>query len=111
MTIDIDGLVLGPCMDAFARPVVFIPRTSGVAQAQRGVFDAAYTAVTLEGEGVPTTQTTPVLGVRLSEWTPAPLKSDAIQIPATNQAFVIREVRPDGHGDAKLMLQLKGPIS
>jgi hypothetical protein len=103
--LDIDGLVLGPCMDAFGEPVTYTPK-GGSAFALTGVFDRQYLALDLldEQSGVATRK--PVLGVRAADF-PAgvqPLQSDQVTVPSVGLTYVVRTVKPDGHGHVLLEL-------
>lgn len=100
--IDWDSLVLGPCMATFGEPVTYTP-AAGVAFAITGVFDAQYADVVV-ADGLPITSNMPVLGVQLSQFATSPQQGDTLTIASTSQTFVVKEVRPDGHGSAKLML-------
>lgn len=102
--VDWDALVLGPCLAVFGDPVTFVP-VIGSPIAISGVFDEAYGEVVLDGE-VPITSESPVLGVRLSAFVAPPQQGDALVV--RNSRYVVREVRPDGHGGAKLMLNYAG---
>jgi hypothetical protein len=95
--------LLGACNDAFGEPVTYIPAT-GSPFAITGIFDQAYREVSLIEDAVPITTEQPVLGVRLSEFAAAPLQGDKLSIASVNATYIVREVRLDGHGHAKLML-------
>lgn len=100
-----DFYVLGPTFDVFAEPVNFFPKAGGGPIAGRGVFDQANKDLDLGGgSDVPTTTEIPTLGVRLSEFTTPPLQNDQVQIPSVNATYMVKEVRIDGHGWARLML-------
>lgn len=91
--------------------------TFGTAYAAVGVFDEQFIEVTPEGKG-PFSSTEaldlgapggitgamPVLGVQLSAMQTAPAQGDKVTINGT--AYLVREVQPDGHGHAKLLLNL-----
>ncbi len=99
-----DALVLGPVVAQFGEPVTY----SIGAQAPvpiTGVFDEQYTEVDL-ADGQPVTSAMPVLGVQLSQFPAPPQQGDTLFIQRTAETFVVKEVRPDGHGAAKLMLNL-----
>ncbi len=100
--IDWDALVLGPCLAQFAEAVDYTP-AGGAMVTVTGVYDEQYTAVDmLDGQGV--TSAMPVLGVQLSQFVTPPQQGDALTIVRTSEAFLVKEVRPDGHGWAKLLL-------
>jgi hypothetical protein len=103
MPIDWDKEVLAPLQDVFAEPVAYTTAAGAVLLDIQGVFDAAYRNVDLS-DPLGTTTIVPVLGVRLALFIAPPGQDDEIQIPSVNTTYVVREVRPDGHGWAKLML-------
>lgn len=108
MAIDWDSLVLAPAHAIFGEAsgaIVYTPQGHSAFTLTGGVFDAAYREIDQLG-GVPVSSTMPVLGVRLAVFPTgiAPAQSDTLTIGGVS--FVVREVRPDGHGEAKLMLNL-----
>lgn len=109
MAIDWDKAVLGPLERVFGEGgqgdarVMFYPN-GGESYPIDGVFDKAYKDVDLSDPIVPFNVTVPVLGVRLSLFAEQPLADDQVYIPSAKAMFLIKEVRPDGHGWAKLML-------
>jgi hypothetical protein len=120
MAIDWDGLVIGPTVATFGEPVTYHAQ-NGVFPIM-GVFDEAYLELTPLGRGgmasesmsfgYPGSITTemPVLGVQLSQF-PAisqPTQADALE--ARGAWYSVKEVRIDGHGGAKLLLnQIQAP--
>lgn len=103
--IDWDKHVLGPVMGVFGETATFSP-FDGTPFTVMGIFDDSYQEVNLEGGmGIPTT--TPVFGINLSQFTVAPQRGDELTRHKTGEIFVVREVRSDGHGAAKLMLNIK----
>lgn len=103
MDFDFDSLALGPCHDIFGTAVTYTP-PGGVAMSVVGIFDAAFNAVTIGDDGVPFTTVMPVVGVRLSQWPVQPVQDGVVTYLKTGARYVVKEVRPDGHGEAKLML-------
>lgn len=113
MAIDWDAAVLGPLGDVFGEgdPAdatswpTYRPRSGQPFQLQGAVFDRAYTEVTVDDDGGTTSTTHPCLGVRLALF-PAPPAggADKVFIPSVAQLFIVKVVRPDGHGWAKLLL-------
>lgn len=100
MAVDFDNLVLAPCIAVFGEAITYIPRLSSRFPVN-GIFDPAYTElVVIDGE--PVTQTMPVMGIRLSDFPQKPLQDDTLI--ARGKVYRVREVRVDGHGSAKLML-------
>lgn len=122
MAIDWDGLVIGPTNAAFGDAVQYYTKTANFPVT--GVFDEGYLEVAPLGRGglfdsegfnlgAPgaITSEMPVLGVQLSQFPSAsrPEQNDALQMTSGLQAgnwYVVKEVRPDGHGHAKLLLNL-----
>lgn len=102
--IDWDSAVLGPVMGVFGEAVRFMPATTRPTSIT-GVFDEAYVEVDPTG-GMGVISARPVLGVRLSQFVTPPLQGDRLTIVRTGETFIVNEVRPDGHGAAKLMLNL-----
>jgi hypothetical protein len=100
--IDWDKSVLSPVHGVFDEPVVFIPNI-GVQYAGGGIFDEAYREVDLAG-GMAVTTESPVLGIRTSQCPVPLLQDDKVLIIGKNITYNIREVRFDGHGSAKLLL-------
>lgn len=102
--IDWDAAVLGPLNGVFGESAWYMPATTRPLPIT-GIFDEAYRDIDLAGGmGVSTTQ--PVLGVQLSQFPELPEQGDRLTIARTKETFIVKEVRPDGHGAAKLMLNL-----
>jgi hypothetical protein len=117
----IDTAILGPCMDVFGYTITYTSVT-GATQLITGVFDREFLSLTGLGGGpfqgvgqlsigLPGALNTakPCLGVQLSQFkTFNPSEGDTLSVQP-NQGdllnFVVRSVQPDGHGDAKLILQ------
>ncbi|MEA9997055.1 hypothetical protein QN383_21750 [Pseudomonas sp. AA4] len=106
---DWDGLVLAPLAEIFGEGlqagghIMFHPY-GGTAYAIDGVFDAAYRDVHLIDTGIDANAVQPALGVRLVIFATPPAPDDQVFIPSTGNTYLIKEVRPDSHGWAKLML-------
>ena len=114
MPVNWDAVVLGPLVGVFGEPCTY--RNQLWQQSPiTGVFDEAYLELTPMGRGpglaseamdygLPGAISTemPVLGVQLSQFTRPPMQGDAVQIRGT--WYVVKEVRVDGHGGAKLLL-------
>ncbi len=111
MAVDWDKAVLGPLVKVFGEgqgddedpPIMFYP-DGGRPYAIDGVFDAAYLDIHLIDTSVGTNTVMPVLGVCLSIFEVAPIADDQVFIRSTGNMYLIKEVRPDSHGWAKLML-------
>jgi hypothetical protein len=95
--------VLSPCIGVFGEPAIFIP-AAGTPFPINGVFDNAYSVVTMSDYGTPVSTLHPAIGVNLSDFPAAPLQGDQIIIARTGKTYVVREPRPDSHGWAFLIL-------
>jgi hypothetical protein len=118
MDFDWSHIVIGPTVKIFGSRVHY---WSHDAEKQHitGVFDEAYLELTplgcgdaggeaffLRSPGAITTEM-PVLGVQLSQFCVRPEQGDRLEITSgkhRGERFVVKEVRPDGHGGAKLLL-------
>ena len=122
MPIDWDRLVIGPTVEIFGegnrsagggrKPIRY--HTPVGSFDIDGVFDEEYLNLTPLGRGSDGAEllslgapgaistTMPVLGVQLSQFEIPPEQGDTLEI--RGQAFAVKEVRPDGHGWAKLLL-------
>ena len=99
-----DSLVLGPLQGIFGEPVTYRPYASQPYQIT-GVFDDAYLKeVMFEDASQGVTEVSAVLGVRLSQFVTLPVQSDQLSVASVNSTYVVREVRPDSRGGAKLLL-------
>lgn len=103
MPIDWDKTVLGPTVAVFGEPATFLPAV-GSPRAVTGVFDEAYREVDLADPLVGATTAAPVFGIRTADFVTLPVQGDQLRVPSVGKLYVIKEVRPDGHGWAKLML-------
>jgi hypothetical protein len=119
MAIDWNALVIGPTIAVFGENVTYYGQRSYFAIT--GVFDEAYTELTPLGRGgmaseslslgYPGSITTemPVLGVQIAQFpfSSQPEQGDTLVICRTGATYVVKEVRLDGHGGAKLLLNLQ----
>lgn len=104
MPIDWDANVLQPLEDVYAEPVIYTSAAGIPLPGIVGVFDAAYRDVDLS-DPLGTTSIVPVLGVRLALFVDQdPAQDDIVQVPSVGLTYVVRQIRKDGHGWAKLML-------
>lgn len=107
--IDWDELVLAPLEGVFGEGeqegrIQFHP-FDGEPYDIDGIYDAAYRDAALVDPMVSANTTQPILGVRLSIFRAAPVPGDdQVYIPRAGKMFLVKEVRPDSHGGAKLML-------
>jgi hypothetical protein len=103
MAIDWDTAVLGPCEEVFGEPATYIPAV-GSNFVITGIFDSAYKDISLIDVGVDANTVQPVFGVRAALFSTAPVQGGQIRIPSVGKLYLVRDVRPDGHGWIKLML-------
>lgn len=102
--IDWDKIVLTPLMGIFGEPVTYRPYAKQPYQIT-GIFDDAYLKeVMFEDASQGVTEVSAVLGVQLSQFVIPPVQNDQLFVSRINATYVVREVRPDSHGGAKLML-------
>ncbi len=106
MSVDWDTAVLAPLEGVFGEPATYMPAAGGSFPIV-GVFDEAYRDITLIDTAIGNTTEMPVLGVRLAQFTTLPLQNDVVQIASVNTTYRVREVRLDGHGWAKLLLNFQ----
>jgi hypothetical protein len=104
MSIDWDALVIGPTTKVFGESVTYTP-LNGASIGITGVFDDAYLQqVMFEDGSAGTTEVSAVLGVQLSQFAAIPAQNDQALVLSTGARFVVRDVRNDSHGWAKLLL-------
>lgn len=104
MPIDWSEAVIGPLMAVFGEPATYKPAAGG-AFAITGVFDDAYLKeVMFEDASSGVTTVSAVLGVQLSKFAVLPAQNDSLQIASTGSTYLVREVRVDSRGGAKLLL-------
>lgn len=109
MPLSFDLLVVEPCIAAFGEQAqgfdlpTYTPADGGIPFPIDGVFDEAYREVD-PITGSPVSSTAPMLGVRLAAFPPgvAQAQGDLLTIRGGN--YVVREVRVDSHGWARLLL-------
>ncbi|ASW00141.1 head-tail joining protein [Paraburkholderia aromaticivorans] len=104
MPVNWDTLVIGPLQAVFGEPVTYRPLAGGSLQIT-GVFDDAYLKeVMFEDASSGVTTVSAVLGVQLSQFPSLPVQNDQLYVSSVNSTFLVREVRVDSRGGAKLML-------
>jgi len=105
--IDWDLLVGQPTNGIFGETVE-LAEASPCPRTFQGVFDSAYLEVqSLGGEMIADLNITtrqPVLGVQLSTMPVEPFQG--MELVIRDKIYSVKEVRPDGHGHAKLLLNL-----
>ncbi|MEF3068070.1 hypothetical protein [Pandoraea apista] len=106
--IDWDAEVLGPLMSVFGEAVQYRP-LAGTPLTINGVFDDAYQKEMLFSDAsVELTTVQAVLGVQLSQFNVPPAQNDQLTVVRTGASFVVKDVRVDSHGGAKLILSKMG---
>lgn len=102
--LDWDSLVLAPVMGVFGESVIHTPR-DGMPTKITGIFDNAYLKDVMFEDGTTgVTETQAVLGVQVSSLEIMPAQNDTIYVERTAATYIVRDVRFDGHGGAKLLL-------
>ena len=104
--IDWDNLVLAPLEGVFGEPISYKPASGWTTETTiQGIFDNAYLKDVMFDDGsTGTTEVHAVLGVRLAEFTFTPAQNDHLLVLRTGAYYVVKDVRVDGHGGAKLIL-------
>lgn len=109
MGINWDQHLLAPLHGVFGDPVEYRP-AGGEPYTINGVFDRAYTQdVEPLDDGSTINTTSPILGVRDSQFKSPPQKKDRVFIGVVggvlvNTLFVVSDAQPDSHGGTKLIL-------
>jgi hypothetical protein len=103
--IDWEKVVGLPTLAIFGEPVVWIDH-AGFPRRFSGVFDHAYRPVMSLGDyaEVSVTTVSPCLGVQLSDCPVPPYQGQ--QLAVRGRVYSVKNVEPDGHGHAKLLLNL-----
>ncbi len=101
---DFDGYILAPLFGQFAESVTY-GFSDGSTLAVDGIFDEAYRELIPQGGVLAYTTERPVCSVRLAQFANAPpQQGDMLTVNRTGNVYAVHEVRLDGHGAAKLML-------
>lgn len=109
MSVNWDAVVIGPLQGVFGEPVIYTP-LGGAAFQISGVFDDAYLKEMLFEDGTTGTNTvSAVLGVQLSQFSTPPAQNSSLTVISNGATYLVREVRPDSRGGAKLMLSRVTP--
>lgn len=104
MTVNWDALVIGPLQGVFGESVTYMPFAGG-SLSITGVFDNAYLKeVMFEDASTGVTEVSAVLGVQLSQFQIPPVQNDQLSVVSVNTTYLVREVRLDSRGGAKLLL-------
>jgi hypothetical protein len=116
--IDWQTKIVAPCARVFGQPATITWKGQAFPQLSR-VFDEAYSQVDV-AEGMPVTTVRPCLGINTADvdlgGQPLSALQGALVIvlaspfpggsPAVDTAYIVQEARADGHGWARLMLNL-----
>jgi hypothetical protein len=116
--IDWQNLVVRPCVSAFGQPatIVWNGQTFNLST---GVFDEAYKEVDVS-DGMPVTTVNPTLGINTADVNLGGQPLSALQsarvtvyasampggAPTMDTEYIVQEARADGHGFARLILNL-----
>jgi len=104
MSINWDALVIGPTMAVFGEPITYTSAFQDPVTIT-GVFDDAWLAEAMFEDGSSgVTEVSAVLGVQLSQLPFTPRPNDQLVVQRTGKKFIVREMRNDSHGWAKLLL-------
>lgn len=101
-----DEKLLAPLQNVFGQPINYRPKR-GTPFDTEGIFDRPYSKEfeTLDGTSEINT-TSPIIGVRLSEFPDEPKQGDRLFIYSDNTLYVVSDVQPDSHGGVKLILNV-----
>lgn len=103
MSINWDATVIGPLMGIFGVPATYQP-PGGVPFDVSVIYDEAYQELASLDDGSDLTIETPVAGIQLSAFQVQPEQGGRLTITGTGETFLVKQVRPDSRGGAKLML-------
>jgi len=95
------GRILGAALARFGEPVTFLP-AGGSSSQVTGIFTAASKQVD-PNTGVVVSTNEPILGVRLSDFTPLPGLGSKVIVRGIT--YRVMDCQEDGEGGAKLYLQ------
>jgi hypothetical protein len=112
MAVDWDTLLIGPTVARFGAPVTYSAQSASFPIV--GVFDQAYRELLVvnAGEsmfsdnilGSAVSAERPVIGVQLSQFPPGIYPTQGDTLVVNGALYIVKEVRPDGHGWARLLL-------
>ena len=104
LVIDWDLAVLAPNFSVFGEPANYQP-AGGTAFDVDIIFDRAYTREYLMDDGsIGFTSVSPTAGIRLVQFASDPKQNYRLYVPRLDITFIVRDVRPDSHGGARLFL-------
>ena len=98
--------VIGAVQSTFSNSsVTYMPSIGAPFGLAKGTFENGYQKEVIFSDGsVGVTTVLPTLGVQLSEFPVLPKQNDRLFVAKVNSTYSVREIRPDGLGWAKLML-------
>ncbi len=113
MTINWHEKVLSPNMAVFGQPILYVTVKDKyqVQHELSGIFDEAYVDITVV-DGLHITSVSPCISINLLDLPSTPRQKDQIIVkasfgaPSDDTAYIVKEVRPDGHGSCRLLLNL-----
>lgn len=113
MAINWHEKVLSPNMAVFGQPILYMPVKDKyhVQHEILGIFDEAYMDITVV-DGLHVTSVSPCIGINLIDLSSMPRQKDQILVkasygaPLADTLYIVKEVRPDGHGSCRLLLNL-----
>jgi hypothetical protein len=103
----VDAKILTPLQKTFGTAITYMPAV-GDSFPISGIYDKAFFGVDPTTGTIVTTQ--PTVGVQLSQFAgrALPIQGDQLLIVKSNEQWEVREVHEDGHGAARLMLNVPG---
>ncbi|KUR80762.1 hypothetical protein [Novosphingobium sp. FSW06-99] len=107
MAIDWDSLLLGPVMGVFGEAISYVPRGGAPIAIADAVFDEESADIAIGEDAQMSTQRKPICGIRIGALGQAASQGDTILRLGTGVAYIVKDVIPDGHGHAKLVLMSK----
>lgn len=107
MAVDWEAKVGAPVVAVFGEPIAGMYQPydrSLAAYPLNPVFDEAVREVILQDNELPITDVMPMAGVNDGQFKYPPAQGDMWQRQASSQWYIVKEVRPDGHGITVLKL-------
>ncbi|BAP37740.1 hypothetical protein AS4_28000 [Acinetobacter guillouiae] len=113
MNVDWQSKVLSPLMAVFGQPILYasVKDKYLVKHSLSGVFDEAYIDIQVV-DSLHVTSVSPCIGLNLKDLPVTPRQKDQILVkasfgaPLVDTLYMVKEVRLDGHGGCRLLLNL-----
>ena len=106
--IDWNAHVLMPLSNLFGEKIYYQPM-DGDGFETIGIYDEAYREIASIGDGVAMSTECPTIGICAGNLSGhMPVEGDMVTLERTREIFQVNNVRPDGKGDYRLMLNLAG---